>query len=105
MAQYDAYPNPTPSQREAFPYFVVLQSDQLSQFSTRFVMPLARTVPPRGQLPRRLVQTVEVAGERLMLMPQLCATLHEKLLRKPVASLRTSAALFTDALDAVISGV
>ena len=105
MAQYDVYPNPTAAQREAFPYFVVLQSDQLAQFSTRLVMPLARAPVPAGVLPRRLSQTVQVAGERLMLAPQLCAALPERLLRKPVVSLRASAATFTDALDAVLSGV
>ena len=45
MAQFDAYDNPSAGQREAFPYFVVLQSDQLNHYSTRLVMPLARARP------------------------------------------------------------
>ncbi len=105
MPQYDVYPNPTAAQRDAFPYFVVMQSDQLSLYSTRLVMPLARAALPAGALPRRLSQSVEVDGERLLLAPQLCAALPVRLLRKPVASLRASAAALTDALDAVISGV
>lgn len=105
MSQYDVYVNPTAAQREAFPYFVVMQSDQLAQSSTRLVMPLARLAVPARALPRRLTQTVEVGGERLRLAPHLCAALPEKTLRKPVACLRASAAVFTDALDAVISGV
>lgn len=105
MPQYDVYVNPTVAQREAFPYFVVLQGEQLAQFSTRLVMPLTRSAVPARQLPYRLTQTVEVAGERLRLAPHLCAALPEKTLRKPVASLRASAAVFTDALDAVVSGV
>ncbi|MCY7315336.1 MAG: CcdB family protein [Rubrivivax sp.] len=105
MAQYDVYANPTVAQREAFPYFVVLQSDQLSVYSTRLAMPLARAIAPAGAWPRRLSQTVEVNGERLLLAPQLCAALPERLLRKPVATLRGSAAVLTDALGAVISGV
>ena len=105
MPQFDVYTNPTAAQREAFPYFVVLQSDQLSQFSTRLVMPLARVTLQPGVLPRRLSQTVEVAGEKLFLAPQLCAALPERLLRKPVQSLKQSASVFADSLDAVISGV
>ena len=105
MAQYDVYVNPTAAQREAFPYFVVLQSEQLAQFSTRLVMPLTRSSVPPRELPHRLTQTVEVAGERLRLAPHLCAALPERTLRKPVASLRGVAAVFTDAMDAVISGV
>ena len=104
MAQFDVYPNPTVAQREAFPYFVVLQNDQFARFSTRFVMPLARAAMPRGQ-PRRLSQSVQVLGERLWLAPHLCATLPRRVLRKPVATLRGAHGQFVDALDAVISGV
>ncbi len=105
MAQFDAYENPSPAQREAFPYLVVLQSDQLDHFSTRFVMPLARSTMPQSALPRRLTQTVEVRGERLHLAAHLCAAVHGRVLRQPVASLRAAAGAFNDALDAVVSGV
>ena len=105
MKQFDVYTNRTAAQRDAFPYFVVLQSDQLSQFSTRLVMPLARVTLPLGVLPRHLLQTVEVAGEKLFLAPLLSAALPEQLLRKPVQSLKQSATVFAESLDAVISGV
>lgn len=105
MSQFDAYENPTIAQREAFPYFVVLQSDQLDQYSTRLVMPLARSAVQPAALPRRLSQTVEVRGERLYLAPHLCATLPQRVLKRPVVSLRADARSFVDALDAVVSGV
>ena len=105
MKQFDVYTHPTVAQRNAFPCFVVLQSDQLSQFSTRLVMPLARVTLPLGVPPRHLSQTVEVAGEKLFLAPLLCAALPERLLRKPVQSLKQSATVFADSLDAVLSGV
>ena len=105
MKQFDVYTHPTVAQRDAFPYFVALQSDQLSQFSTRLVMPLARVTLPLGMLPWQLSQTVEVAGEKLFLAPQLRAALPERLLRKPVQSLKQSASVFADSLDAVLSGV
>jgi len=105
MAQFDAYANPTPAQREAFPYFVVLQSDQFSHQSTRLCMPLARLPKPPAALPRRLTQSVLVEGERLYLAAHLCAPLPARLLTHPVASLKGQAASLTDALDAVVSGV
>lgn len=105
MAQFDVYDNPTAAQRGAFPYFVVLQSEQFSEFNTRLVMPLSRSVLPIAALPRRLAQAVEVRGERLFPAPHLCAALPERLLRKPVASLQDASAVIVDALDAVISGV
>ncbi len=105
MAQFDAYANPNLAQREAFPYFVVLQSDQFSQHSTRLCMPLARLPRPPAAMPRRLTQSVLIDGERLYLAAHLCAALPAKLLKGSRVPLRTEAAAFTDALDAVLSGV
>ena len=105
MAQFDVYPNPTAAMREAYPYFVVLQSDLLQPFSTRLAMPLSRSRVETSPLPRRLAQTVQVGGEQLRLAPHLCTALPERLLKGPVASLRAQSHLFVDALDAVVSGV
>ena len=105
MAQFDAYDNPSAGQREAFPYFVVLQSDQLNHYSTRLVMPLARAPSPLPDLPRRLSQPVTLLGERLFPVPHLVAALPSKLLKRPVGSLRADAVALVDALDAVVSGV
>ena len=105
MAQFDVFENPNRAQREGFPYLVVMQSDQLDHFSTRFVMPLIRLANPPAMSPRRLTQTVRVGGEALHLAPHLSASLPERLLRRPVASLRSQADTLRDALDAVISGV
>jgi toxin CcdB len=105
VAQFDVYQNPTAAQREAYPYFVVLQSDQFAPLSTRLVMPLARSAVADDGLPRRLAQRVEVLGEKLRFAPLLCTTLPARLLREPLASLRGESHRIVDALDAVISGV
>ena len=105
MAQFDAYANPNASQRAAFPYFVVIQSDQLSHYSTRLVMPLARLPRPPQPAPRRLAQSVSIADETLYPAPHLCAALPSRLLGNPKASLRSQADVLRDALDAIISGV
>ena len=104
MAQYDVYENPNIAQRRGFPYLVVLQNDQLNHYSTRFAMPLSRLATTPAKLPRRLTQTVMVAGETLHLAPHLCAPLPDRLLRNPVESLRVHAAALVDAIDAVTSG-
>jgi toxin CcdB len=106
MAQFDVYPNPSVPQRAAFPYFVVLQSDQLDHYSTRLSMPLSRaSVAGVALPPRRLAQAVMVGGERLYPAPHLVAALPRTMLREPVQSLRSEAAVLVDALDAVVSGV
>jgi toxin CcdB len=105
VAQFDVYANPSAAQREAFPYFVVMQSDQLSQHSTRLCMPLARLPRVPAAMPRRLTQSVLVEGERLYLAAHLCAALPANLLKRPRMSLRAHSAALVDALDAVLSGV
>ena len=105
VAQFDVYENPNRAQREGYPYLVSMQSDQLAQYSTRLVMPLVRFATVPATLPRRLTQTVVVAGETLHLAAHLSAPLPERLLRRPVGSLRTQADALRDALDAVVSGV
>ena len=104
-AQFDVFENPNRVQREGFPYLVVIQNDQLDHYSTRLVMPLARLANVPSVLPRRLTQTVRVAGEALHPAAHLSAPLPQRILGRPVASLRNQADVLRDALDAVISGV
>ncbi len=105
MAQFDVYPNPSPTQRDAFPFLVDIQNGQLSDFATRLVMPLQRlTLPPQG-LPRRLSYAIQIEKQTFYLAPYFCAPILSKMLRGPVASLASEQAAVLDALDAVLSGV
>lgn len=105
MAQFDAYENPNVPQRAAFPYLVVMQSDQFSHYSTRLAMPLARLPKPPVDAPRRLSEPVEIQGVRVYPAAHLCAAVPARLLRQPVASMRTQSDLFLAALDALTSGI
>jgi toxin CcdB len=105
MAQYDVYANPSAAQRDGFPYVVVMQSDQLDHYSSRFVMPLARLPRRPEKAPRRLVQALEIEGEILYLAAHMCAALPAQLLKNPTTHLQAERQLFIDALDAVVSGI
>ncbi|AEG94224.1 CcdB family protein [Ramlibacter tataouinensis] len=106
MAQFDVFRNPSVAQAQGFPYFVVIQSDQLDHLPTRLVMPLQRlSATPPANVPRRLALTVEVEGERFFLASHQCAPWPARLLKKPVANVTAQADALRDALDAVISGV
>ncbi len=105
MAQFDLYPNPNVAQREAYPFLVVMQNDQLAHHNTRLVMPLARLPRPPVRAPRRLSQPVVVDAVTLYPAAHLCAALPVRLLGHPLRSLADQQAILRDALDAVISGV
>ena len=104
MAQFDIYANPSPN-NEGFPYVVDMQNNQLASLPTRFVMPLQRLARQPAGLPRRLVQSVDVGGERFYMAVQQCAAVPARSLKKAVGSVAGRSADFADALDAVISGV
>jgi toxin CcdB len=105
VAQFDVHMNPSPREREGFPYVVELQSTHLRYLPTRLVMPLQRLPKPPAGLPRRLTQTVRIEGEHLYLAAHQCAAVPERLLKKPVLSLAEDRHTILDALDAVVSGV
>ena len=105
MAQWDVYPNPSPRQRGEVPYLVVLQSDLLDVLSTRWVAPLVRPLGGHAQLPERLSPVLEVRGEPMLLLPQEAGPITARLLREPVANLRSESHRIVAALDAVISGL
>ncbi|PVY77590.1 CcdB protein [Tamilnaduibacter salinus] len=41
MAQFDVYANPSKKSRGAYPYLVDIQSEVLTELSTRIVVPLS----------------------------------------------------------------
>lgn len=105
MRQFEAFANPNVAQRPAFPYVVVMQSEQLQHHSTRLVMPLARLPRRPGSAPRRLSAPVTVAGETLYPAAHLCGALPARLLRQSAGLVREQSRVLVDALDAVISGI
>lgn len=83
---------------------VVLQSDLLAAMRTRVVAPLlppGAAGPPLG----RLTPEVEIGGRRLVLLPQLAATLTLAELGRPVASLAGERDAILRAVDMLVSGV
>jgi toxin CcdB len=105
MAQFDVYVNPSATRGQGFPFFVVIQSDQLDHLPTRLVMPLQRLANRPAGVPRRLALTVTIHGEELFLASHQCAPWPAKLLKRPVSNIAMQAGTLRDALDAVISGV
>jgi toxin CcdB len=105
VAQWDVYANPSARTRADLPYLVVVQSDLLASLSTRFVAPLARSRATVAGLPKSLAPVFEIAGEAVFLLPQEAGVIDQRLLRQPLASLRSEAHRIIDALDAVISGI
>lgn len=104
MAQFDIYANPQLASRQAVPYLLDVQSDLIGQLATRLVMPLSRVGVAQPRLPSNLCPVVKVDDEPLSLLAYMAAPVSARLLKKPVASLRSRASEISAALDAVVSG-
>ncbi|MCL4695498.1 MAG: CcdB family protein [Burkholderiaceae bacterium] len=104
MAQWDVYENPSPRSRDELPYFVEVQSNLLARLPTRFVVPWAPRTAEQG-LPKRMSPQFDIAGRKLLLVPQEAGPIEARNLRRPVATLRAQSHLIVDALDSVVSGV
>jgi len=105
VAQWDVYANTSASSRDEVPYFVDVQSDLLRGLPTRFVVPLVRPQRRLPGLPPRMSPQFEIEGSQVLLVPQEAGAVDERMLKRPLASLRTESHRIVDALDAVVSGV
>lgn len=97
MARYDVY------RREGKPGFLLAcQADVLSDFDTRFVVPLL----PAAQAERatRLHPVFEVRGGAHIMVTQLAAAVPVHVLGRPVASLDHEHHAIMNALDMLLTG-
>jgi toxin CcdB len=105
MPQWDVYENPSPRQRALFPYVVVLQSDLISALGTRLVAPLALRLSTQPGMTSRLTPTLDVNGQAMVLVTHESAPVELRILKQPVASVRSQSHRIVAAIDAVVSGV
>ena len=104
MARFDVHANRGAS-RERMPYLVDVQSDLLAALRTRIVVPLARPEVTGLRSADRLMPTLEVADEALILLTPQLAGISSSELGPAVASLAADRGAIIDALDVLVSGV
>ena len=104
MPQFDAYPNPEPGQCEIWPYIVDLQSDLLSDLSTRVAVPL---IPiSSGEKLDRLTPVVRIGDAWFSASVHELSSVPAKLVSgSPAASLIEYRDQFIAALDFLITGI
>ncbi len=105
MAQYDVYTNPNKATRDMVPLLVDVQSALLDQVNTRLTLPLVKFEAHNAGLPRRLVPRIRLGEQTYVLYAHQAAAIQAKLLKKPVANLKSQSTDIVNAIDAVISGV
>ena len=98
MARFDVYPEAGTSA-----YLLDCQADALSGLSSRFVVPL---LPPEEGPPliARLHPIFRIGGDDVVMYTQFAASIAQRQLRTPVASLAAEDRRIMNALDVLLTG-
>ena len=105
MQQFDVYANPSKITRRAYPFFVDIQSDIVSEIATRIVVPLGRKVDFKNEEMEKLTPTITYEGEELLLLVPQIASMPAKALKNPIGSLSHLRDEIIAALDFAITGI
>jgi toxin CcdB len=105
MRQFSVYRNKNPKSRSTYPYLVDVQSDLLSDLSTRVVVPLAKRTASTKRPIKTLMPVVSVDGQQFMMMVPLLAGIGRGELGTPVASAAQYRGEVVAALDFLITGI
>jgi len=105
MAQFDVYPNPSKTTRQAYPYLVDVQNSIIEDLDTRLVVPLTPSVSKPNMLMAKLTPEVYIDGKaHLFLTPQM-ASVPKDILKQPIGTLAVSRSVLIDAIDFAVTGV
>ncbi len=98
MARFDVYP-----QTGGSGYLLDCQADVLRMLNTRLVVPLLP--PDEGPLPiSRLNPAFRVDGREVVMYTQFAASVPQRELKRPVASLVAEDNAIMNALDVLLTG-
>jgi toxin CcdB len=105
MEQFSLYANQDPSSNEAYPYFVDVQNDLLSELNSRLVIPLTPLSKLNNRHAKQLCPVFEIAGDDLVLLTHQMTAAPVKILKTKVGSLAERRYEILAAIDLLISGI
>jgi toxin CcdB len=104
MAQFDVYRNPSAVTRKTIPFLLDLQSDLLSDLTTRVVAPLY-LADAYGPAARHLNPILSVKGTKVVMSSAELATIPRRVLQNPVATVASARSEIVGALDFLFLGI
>ncbi len=103
MAQFDVYANPNPATKRAIPYLLDIQTDLLSNLTTRVVIPLY-TVSAMGKAVKYLNLQFPVKRTTVIMSTAELAGVEVKCLGEKVCSLKEHRNEIIAAIDFLVTG-
>lgn len=105
MTQFDVYKNTNNRTKEQFPYIVDIQNEIIVEIDTRIVMPLGKANLFGNEYMDRLTPQIEYKGEQFILLTPQLASVPDKLLKKPIGTVKHLRDEIIKALDFAITGI
>lgn len=103
MAQFGVYRNPDKASAAAVPFLMDVQSDYLSDFPTRIVVPLVASERVK-KLPHKLNPQIQIDGAGMIMMTEQLASVPKAVLGSEVTSLAQYRDEIVAAMDFLVLG-
>lgn len=104
MAQFTVYKNKNPRSKMTYPLLVDAQADLLNELQTRLVIPLTKAPALTKKPIARLTPSIDIDGERYLLMTPQLAGIARSELGAAVGSVADQRGAIIAALDLLITG-
>ena len=103
MAQFTVYKNKNPRSKSTYPLLVDAQADLLNELKTRLVIPLTKAPALTKKPIARLTPSIDIDGERYLLMTPQLAGIARSELGAAVGSIADQRSTIIAALDLLIT--
>jgi len=104
MAQFTVYKSKNPRSKATYPLLVDVQADLLDELQTRLVIPLTRAPALTKKPITRLTPSIDIEGERYLLMTPQLAGIARSELGVAVGNIADQRRAVVSALDLLITG-
>jgi len=105
MAQFSLYKNEDRSSNQAYPYFIDVQNNLLSDLNSRLVIPLSSHDALNKTDAKRLCPVIHLDEGEFVLLTHQMTSVPKSILKTKIASLENFRYEILAAIDMLISGI
>ena len=105
MEQFTLYKNENKNSKKAYPYFVDVQNDLLSDLNSRIVIPISTQKALNNLNAKRLCPVIEIDGNTFVLLTHQITSVPCSILKKEVTTLEHYRYDILGAIDLLLTGI
>jgi len=105
MEQFTLYKNENKNSKKAYPYFVDVQNDLLSDLNSRIVIPVSTQKDLNYLNAKKLCPVIEINGNSFVLLTHQITSVPCSILKKEVTTLEHYRYDILGAIDLLLTGI